>query len=92
MDTAIEIGDSPASVVGESAAVVIDPRVATFDTGDNGSLVARWLILDSFADGENHRCPDLRASHRPGRLARPGLLSFQHSVPTTENDSGTRPR
>ncbi len=52
VDTAIEIGDSPASVVGESAAVIVDPRVATFDTGDNGSLVARWLLLDSFADSE----------------------------------------
>ncbi|MEI7743650.1 MAG: hypothetical protein WCK58_07870 [Chloroflexota bacterium] len=40
---------------GTSATVgrhVIDGRTATFGTGTNGSLDARRLVIDSFADGE----------------------------------------
>jgi len=53
VDTAIEIGGGAPKVVGASAAVVVDPRKAKFEDGTNTSLVARWLLLDSFADGEN---------------------------------------
>jgi cyanophycinase-like exopeptidase len=51
--TAIEIGGTAPEVVGASAAVVVDPRSATFENGTNGSLVARWLLVDTFADGES---------------------------------------
>jgi hypothetical protein len=37
---------------GSSAAVVFDGRYATFGTGSNDGVAARWLVVDSFVDGE----------------------------------------
>jgi cyanophycinase-like exopeptidase len=48
--TAIEFGPSGATVRGSSAAVVLDPRSATFADGSNGVLGATWVIADTFAD------------------------------------------
>jgi cyanophycinase-like exopeptidase len=51
--TALEIADGTTTVRGASAAVVLDGRVATFGTGANGAIAARWAVLDSFVDGES---------------------------------------
>jgi cyanophycinase-like exopeptidase len=53
VDTAIEVDGGAAVVVGESAAVVIDGRAATVGVGDNGSLAAAWIVIDSFVAGES---------------------------------------
>ncbi len=50
--TALEIGGGSATVRGDSVAVVLDGRLATFGLGSNGALAARWVVLDSFIDGE----------------------------------------
>jgi len=39
-------------VVGDSAAVVLDGRSGSFGVGVNGALAARWVILDTFVEGE----------------------------------------
>ena len=41
------------TVVGDSAAVVLDGHYATFGTGSNGALAAHWVILDTFVGGES---------------------------------------
>jgi cyanophycinase-like exopeptidase len=51
--TALEIADGTTTVRGASAAVVLDGRFATFGTGANGAIAARWAVLDSFVDGES---------------------------------------
>ena len=38
--------------LGASAAVVVNGRSATFGIGTNTALAARWLVLDSFVDGQ----------------------------------------
>ena len=50
--TAVEIRDGAATARGSSAAVVLDGRKATFGVGSNGALAARWVVLDSFYDGQ----------------------------------------
>lgn len=50
--TALEVSGGKAVVRGDSAALVVDGRKATFGTGTNGSLTARWLVLDTFVDGQ----------------------------------------
>jgi len=50
--TALEVSGGSARVRGDSAAVVLDGRKVTFDTGSNGSMAFRWMVLDSFADTE----------------------------------------
>ena len=50
--TAVRISGGSANVIGDSAAVVLDSSRASFGTGSNGALAARWLILDSFVDGQ----------------------------------------
>jgi cyanophycinase-like exopeptidase len=53
--TAVEFraGVAAPSVVGDSAAVVLDGRYGSFGIGTNGSLSARWVILDTFVGGES---------------------------------------
>jgi cyanophycinase len=53
--TAVEFraGVAASTVVGDSAAVVLDGRYGSFDTGTNGALAARWVILDTFVGGES---------------------------------------
>ncbi len=50
--TAIRVEGGSASAVGDSAAVVVDGRDATWTTGTNGAIGAAWLVLDSFVDGQ----------------------------------------
>ena len=50
--TALEVSGGVATARGASAVAVLDGRKATFGTGTNGSLSARWLVLDSFVEGE----------------------------------------
>jgi len=50
--TAVELSGGAARVAGTSAAVVVDDAHATFTSGTNGALGARWLVLDSWVDGE----------------------------------------
>jgi hypothetical protein len=50
--TALEVSAGRATVRGESAALVIDGRKADWGTGTNGSLMARWLVLDTYVDGQ----------------------------------------
>jgi cyanophycinase-like exopeptidase len=53
--TAVEFsaGVAVPTVVGDNAAVVLDGRYGSFDVGTNGALAARWVILDTFVDGES---------------------------------------
>ena len=53
--TAVEFraGVAAPSVVGDSAAVVLDGRYGSFGVGSNGSVAARWVILDTFVGGES---------------------------------------
>jgi cyanophycinase len=50
--TALEVRGGTATARGDSVAVVLDGRQATFGLGSNGALGARWVVLDSFIDGE----------------------------------------
>ncbi len=52
LDTALEISGGTAVARGASAAVIVDGRKAAFGVGTNTSLSARWMVLDSFTDGE----------------------------------------
>jgi cyanophycinase len=51
--TAVEFRPDLAAprVVGESAAVALDGRLGSFGVSANGTLAARWVILDSFVGG-----------------------------------------
>ncbi len=50
--TALRIRNGSATTVGESAVVVLDGRQAAFGTGSNGAMAARWVLLDTFTDGQ----------------------------------------
>ena len=50
--TALEVKAGIATSRGASAAVVLDGRKATFGTGANGAIAARWVLLESFYDGQ----------------------------------------
>jgi cyanophycinase-like exopeptidase len=50
--TALEVRNGSATARGASAAVVLDGRTATFAVGTNGALAARWVVLDSYYDGQ----------------------------------------
>jgi cyanophycinase-like exopeptidase len=50
--TAIEVSGGSAMARGSSAAVVFDGRYASFGVGSNDAVAARWLLVDSFVDGE----------------------------------------
>ena len=43
---------SAPQVVGDSVAVLLDGRYASFGVGSNGALSAHWVILDTFVGGE----------------------------------------
>ena len=49
--TALRVQGGAASAVGDSAAVVIDGRQASWTIGTNEAIGAAWLVLDSFVDG-----------------------------------------
>lgn len=53
--TALEVTSSGAVVRGTSAVVALDGRAAAFNLGDNGALGARYVMLDSFIDGDRVR-------------------------------------
>lgn len=53
--TAVELTQAGAKVVGGSVAVTLDGRAAMFGVGSNGALAARYVILDSFVDGDSVR-------------------------------------
>jgi hypothetical protein len=50
--TAIEISAGGGTARGGAAAVVLGGRTATYGIGTNSALSARWVVLDSFVDGE----------------------------------------
>lgn len=50
--TALRVDHAPPVVVGGSAVVVLDGRQATLGTGTNGAMAARWVMLDTFVDGD----------------------------------------
>jgi cyanophycinase len=50
--TAVELTQAGATVRGMSAAVVLDGRYATFSGGGNGTLGARYVLLDSYVEGD----------------------------------------
>jgi cyanophycinase-like exopeptidase len=50
--TAVEVRAGAAVVHGDSAAAVLDGRSAGFGVGSNDGLSARWVVLDTFTDGE----------------------------------------
>src|SRR5206468_10879169 len=50
--TALEIQGGTATFRGDSVAVVLDGREGSFGLGSNGALAARWVVLDTFIDGE----------------------------------------
>ena len=51
--TALRVQGGVASTVGDSAAVVIDGRQASWTNGTNEAIGAAWLVLDSFVDGNS---------------------------------------
>lgn len=51
--TAVEVWGGGATARGDSAAVVLDGRHATFGQGANTALAATWITLDSFVAGES---------------------------------------
>jgi cyanophycinase-like exopeptidase len=50
--TALVVDGASGTVVGGSAVVVIDSSRASWGAGANGAPSLRWLILDSFVDGD----------------------------------------
>ena len=50
--TALELTQAGGSVVGSRAVAVRDGRAASFATGSNGALGARYVIFDSFVQGD----------------------------------------
>lgn len=51
--TALEVSGGSAVTHGDSVAVVLDGRLATFGLGTNGAFAARWVVLDAFIAGES---------------------------------------
>jgi cyanophycinase len=51
--TALELTPAGASVVGSRAVVALDGRTASFAVGSNGALSARYVIFDSFVQGDS---------------------------------------
>lgn len=52
VNTALEITTTGASIVGSNTVVVLDGRLATYDKGTNGALSARYVVLDSYVQGD----------------------------------------
>ena len=52
VDTAVELTASGAVVWGRSAAVVLDGRYGSFALGSNGALGERYVLLDTYVDGD----------------------------------------
>jgi cyanophycinase len=52
VDTAIEFTASGASVWGMNTVVVLDGRFASFDLGSNNALSARYVVLDTYVEGD----------------------------------------
>jgi cyanophycinase-like exopeptidase len=50
--TVVEVTTAGARVYGTSVAAVLDGRYAAFGTGANGALAARYVLLDTFVDGD----------------------------------------
>lgn len=50
--TAVELTATSATTYGASVALTLDGRLAAFDLGANGALGARYVLLDSFVDGQ----------------------------------------
>jgi cyanophycinase len=50
--TALELTQAGGSAVGSRAVAVLDGRAASFATGSNGALGARYVIFDSFVQGD----------------------------------------
>jgi cyanophycinase len=50
--TAVELGAGTPLVRGDSVAVVLDGRLASFGVGTNGARAARWVVLDTFVGSQ----------------------------------------
>jgi cyanophycinase-like exopeptidase len=51
--TALELTQAGGSVVGSRTVVTLDGRAASFASGSNGALAARFVIFDSFVNGHS---------------------------------------
>jgi hypothetical protein len=49
---AVELGASGAVARGSSTVVVLDGRYGSFGIGSNGAVSARWVLLNSYVDGD----------------------------------------
>lgn len=52
VNSAIEMTASGATVWGNNTAVVLDGRLASYAQGTNGALSARYVVLDSYVQGD----------------------------------------
>jgi cyanophycinase-like exopeptidase len=53
VDTALELTETGAVVHGDRAVVTLDGRYGKFAKGSNGAVGARYVLLDSFIDGDS---------------------------------------
>jgi cyanophycinase-like exopeptidase len=52
VNTAIEFTATGAKVLGRNTVIVFDGRYATYALGTNGALSERYVLLDTFVEGE----------------------------------------
>ncbi len=52
VNTAVEVSQTGAVARGQSAVLVLDGRAASFSVGSNGALGARYVVLDTYVDGD----------------------------------------
>jgi hypothetical protein len=52
VNTAIEFVATGANVLGRNTVVVFDGRYATYALGSNNALSARYVLVDTFVEGD----------------------------------------
>jgi len=52
VNSAVEVTANGATVWGSNTAVVLDGRLASYALGTNGALSARYVLLDSYVQGD----------------------------------------
>jgi hypothetical protein len=52
VNTAIEFTSTGAKVLGSNTVVVFDGRFASYALGTNGALSERYVLLDTFVEGD----------------------------------------
>jgi cyanophycinase-like exopeptidase len=53
VNTAIEFTSTSARAVGQNTVSVFDGRYATYAAGTNGALSERYVLLDTYVDGDS---------------------------------------